>query len=86
MSIIFGIIGQKKIARKNNWKLLEHNRLKPNPNFLFVNIPLISFEFCIQLVFGCFAQTPVKICLSKTEDSHIASSKSCNTASKVVHI
>ena len=30
VSIILGIIGQKKrIARKNNRKLLEHNRLKP---------------------------------------------------------
>ena len=31
VSIIMGIIGQKKrIARKINWKLLEHNRLKPS--------------------------------------------------------
>ena len=30
MSIILGIIGEKKrSARKNNRKILEHNRLKP---------------------------------------------------------
>ena len=31
MSIILGIIGEKKrSARKNNRKILEHNRLKPS--------------------------------------------------------
>ena len=33
VSIILGIIGKKKKrnSRKHNWKILEHNRLKPTP-------------------------------------------------------
>ena len=41
VSIILGIIGEiKRIARKNNRKILEHNRLKRN--WWAMNMPVIQ--------------------------------------------
>ena len=53
MSIILGIIGEKKrSARKNNRKILEHNRIKPNA-ILFYDMRLI--------IIGCEIQTYYRV-------------------------
>ena len=53
-------MGKKRSARKNNRKILEQNRLKPNQNEFYIGIP-VSLILILILYYALAYHAPIML-------------------------